>query len=445
MLFAHIDVIDGNLDYKKDCFVATEDQRVVYLGQKEPEGDFGEVYDGRGKLLMSGLYNAHAHSTMTLLRGYAENMALQDWLFNAVFPFEDLITNESALPATQLAIAEMLRFGVVSFSDMYFFDDPRAQAVLDSGIKCNLCRSISSFDPEQHYRDHDAFSVNEHLIDDLHGAGNGRLLVDMCLHSEYTTTPRMVQEVAAYTQERGLGMQVHVSETKSEVEECKGRHNGMTPPAYLASLGVFDVPTTAAHCVWLEGDDYDLLREKDVTVATCPASNCKLGSGVMAENVLFDHGVRVALGTDGVASNNSHDMFRDMYLLALVGRGATCNPVGITPRRVLQSATYNGAYAQQRSDCGALKVGNKADLVVLDLDVPWMQPVSDMCTNVVYSANGSEVVLTMVDGKVLYRDGQWPTIDVERAMAQTAEYRANIAAEAAKRAAEKAAAAQQGE
>lgn len=171
MLFAHIDVIDGNLDYKKDCFVATEDQRVVYLGQQEPEGDFGETYDGRGKLLMSGLYNAHAHSTMTLLRGYAENMALQDWLFNAVFPFEDLITNESALPATQLAIAEMLRFGVVSFSDMYFFDDPRAQAVLDSGIKCNLCRSISSFDPEQHYRDHDAFAVNEHLIDDLHGAG----------------------------------------------------------------------------------------------------------------------------------------------------------------------------------------------------------------------------------------------------------------------------------
>lgn len=423
MLFAHIDVLDESLGYLPDQYVVVKDDRIVFLGTERPEGSFDEEYDGRGKLLMSGLYNAHAHAPMTLLRGYAENLALREWLFDRVFPFEAGITDASALPATRLAIAEMLRFGIVSFSDMYFFDDARAQAVVESGIKCNLCHSISTFDPEQRYRDHEAYAINEHLVHDLHGAAQGRLLVDMCLHSEYTTTPRMVQEVAEAAQTYGVGMQVHVSETRDEVEECKARRAGMTPPAYLASLGVFDVPATAAHCVWLEGDDFDLLREHDVTIATNPASNCKLGSGIADLASFRAHGDRVALGTDGVASNNNHNLFQDMYLLALLRKGADCDPVGVMPRYVLQAATANGAYAQQRYDCGALKVGNKADLIVLDLQVPWMQPISDLRTNVVLSATGSEVVLTMVDGKVLYRDGQWPTIDVEQAMAETQQHR----------------------
>jgi len=428
MLFSHIDVLDADLNHLPDRFVAVSDGRIVAIAEQRPEGDFGEEYDGRGKLLMSGLYNAHAHAPMTLLRGYAENLALQNWLFDRVFPFEALITDESALPATRLAIAEMLRFGVVSFSDMYFYDDARIQAIMESGIKCNLCHSVSCFDPQAHYRDLDAYAANEHLVRDFHGAGDGRLIVDLSLHSEYTTTPDIVVEMADSARELGLGMQVHVSETEREVEECRQRHDGMTPPEYLASLGVFDVPTTAAHCVWLEGDDFDILREHDVTIATNPASNCKLGSGVAPVGAFVEHGNRVALGTDGVASNNGHDMFRDLYLLALLRRGVDGDPVGISPAYVLHAATANGAYAQQRHDCGACRVGNRADLVVLDLMQPQMQPVSSLLDNVVYSATGAEVVLTMVDGQVLYRDGVWPTIDVERAIAETQMHRDRIVA-----------------
>lgn len=429
MLFSNIDILDQNLEHKTGMYVGIEGSTIDYIGENEPKKDYGERYDGHGKLLMPGLYNMHAHSTMTLLRGYAENLPLQRWLNEMIFPFEAKITDEAALPATRLAIAEMLRYGTVSFSDMYFYDDARAQAVGESGIKCNLSSCISVFDPDVHYKDTDFAKQNQHIYEDLHGAYDGRLLMDMCLHSEYTTTPTIVREVAEQTLEYGVGMHIHVSETKSEVEECKERHDGMTPPQYLASLGVFDSRTTAAHCVWLEGEDFDILRDKDVTIATNPASNLKLGSGFLPRPQVCEKGIRLAIGTDGVASNNAENLFREMYLLATIHRGYERETVGLTPQDVLRIATSAGAYAQGRENCGKLAEGYAADLVVLDVDTPWMQPVTDMATNVVYSESGEDVVLTMVDGKVAYRDGEWPGIDVEKAKAETIAYREKIVSE----------------
>ncbi len=428
MLFEKIDILDENMQLCKDCYVAVEGDTITYIGNERPKGDFAETYNGQGKLLIPGLYNMHAHSTMTLLRGYAENLPLQRWLTEMIFPFEALITDESALPATRLAIAEMLRYGIVSFSDMYFFEDARAQAIEESGIKCNICNSISCFDEDAHYKDIDSYRKNEHIYRDFHGAFDGRLLMDMCLHSEYTTTPNIVREVAEKSLEYGLGMHIHVSETKSEVEECKARHDGKTPPKYLADLGVFDSRTTAAHCVWLEGEDFDILRDKGVSIATNPASNLKLGSGFMNCPEVVTKGISLTIGTDGVASNNAHNLFREMYLLATIHRGYTQNPVGLSPAEILKIATIAGANAQGRSKCGKLAVGYKADLVVLDIDKPWMQPVTDMATNVIYSESGEDVVLTMVDGKVVYRNGEWPGIDVEKAMAETQYYRDKIVA-----------------
>ncbi len=430
MLFSNIDILDEDLTLKRSCYVGTLGNTIDYIGTDAPDPasakNYGEVYDGRGKLLMPGLYNTHAHSTMTLLRGYAENLPLHRWLNEMVFPFEAKITDEAALPATRLAIAEMLRYGTVSFSDMYFFDDARAQAVGESGIKCNLCTSISCFDTSLHYSDTPFFSINEHLYNDLHNAFDGRLKIDLCLHSEYITTPNIVREVAEKALEYGVGMQIHVSETRTEVAECKERRGGKTPPAYLAELGVFDPRTTAAHCVWLEDDDFEILREKDVTIATNPASNLKLGSGFLDCKKACESGVRLAIGTDGVASNNSHNLFREMYLLAMIHRGYNLDPVGLSPSDVLRIATTAGAYAQGRSDCGKIAKGCKADLVVLDIDNAWMQPVTDMPTNVIYSESGEDVVLTMVDGRIAYRDGEWPGIDVERAIAETTRYKDEI-------------------
>ncbi len=377
---------------------------------------YDEHYDGRGKILMPGLYNAHSHVPMTLLRGRGEGLPLDRWLNEAIFPFEALISDEAAYYATILGIAEMARFGVVSCSDMYYHSDARIKAVLETGFKCNVGHSVLCFDPEKCYEDLPEAQLNRRLVADYHGAGNNRVLIDYNLHAEYTSTEKVVRGLAEAAQADGVRMQVHVSETASEVQACKERHDGKTPVAYLADCGLFEVPTTAAHCVWLEGNDVELLAEKGVFVATNPASNAKLGSGIADVLRLREVGVTVALGTDGVASNNNQNMFADMYLLALLQRAMQHTPVGLTPADVVSIATRNGALSQGRNDCGDIAVGMRADLIVLDADTPWMQPLSDAVSNVVYAAQGSDVVLTMIDGTVVYRDGKYCTLDVQRAL-----------------------------
>lgn len=427
MLFSDITLLDEDFICREHRYVGVRDGIIVYIGMAAPSEDYGEVYEGTGRLLIPGLVNAHSHAPMTLLRGYAENLALDEWLNTRIFPFEAKMTDEDVYPATLLAIAEMLRFGTTSFSDMYYHSDARARAILESGIKCNMCHTVLDFENNPYCLKDDA-ALNTGLIEHYHGANGGRLLIDMGLHAEYTSNPTTVETFAQATKELGLRVQVHVSETAKEVEECKQRHDGKTPPRYLADLGLFDSPTTAAHCVWLEGDDFDLLADKDVTVATCPVSNAKLGSGVADEPALRKAGVRVAIGTDSVASNNNLNMFKDATAFALMARAAWHTPIGITPAQVLRCATENGALSQGRTDTGAIALGKRADLAVLDISVPWMAPVTDMLNNLVYSAQGSDVVLTMVDGEVLYRDGEYPTIDVERAMAETSAARERILA-----------------
>ncbi len=415
MLFKNIGVIDADFNYLPNQYVGVAGDTIAYLGSEPPAADYGETYDGTGKVMLPGLVNAHSHAPMTLMRGYAENLALDDWLNTMIFPFEAQMTDAEVYPATLLAIAEMLRFGTTSFSDMYYFSDTRARAILESGIKCNMCDTLVDFSGAP-YDELPIAQMNKHLHESYHGANGGRLLVDWGLHAEYTSNPTVVRGFAASAREMGARVHVHVSETRKEVEECKERHNGMTPPAYLADLGVFDSPTLAAHCVWLEEGDYELLSRYGVTVASNPISNAKLGSGIANVRALQAAGVRIAVGTDSVASNNNLDMWQDMNALALLERARDCNPVGISPAETLRCATRNGALAQGRDNTGLIAEGMRADLCIVKADDPWMCPASDMVTNLVYSTRGSDVVMTMVDGQVLYRDGVWPTIDVERVM-----------------------------
>lgn len=416
ILFEHIDLIDGTGVHTPHAYVGVRNGRIDYVGTQAPPQPYDEHYDGCDKILMPGLYNAHTHVPMTLLRGRGEGLPLDRWLNEAIFPFEDLLTDEAVYYASLLGIAEMMRFGVVSCSDMYFHSDAIVKAVLDSGFKGNVTNCITCFDPEKVYEDTSDAAINRHLLANYHGAHDGRVLVDYSLHAEYTSTEKMTRTLVEAAQAAGVRMQVHVSETASEVQGCKERHNGKTPVAYLADCGLFDVPTTAAHCVWLEGDDLAILADKGVFVATNPASNAKLGSGIADVLAMREAGITVALGTDGVASNNNHNMFADMYLLALMQRAANHSPEGLTPAQVIEIATRNGALSQGRSDCGDVAVGMRADLVVLDAHVPWMQPAPDVVGNVVYAAQGSDVVLTMIDGQVVYRADSYLTLDVERAL-----------------------------
>ncbi len=414
MLFKNITIFDEAFDTKENMYVGIKDKKIDYIGKEAPTVDYGESYDGKDKLLMSGFFNSHAHTPMTLLRGYGENMGLQDWLTQRIFPFEGKLNGNDVYYATLLGLAESLRFGIVSTTDMYYFCDKMAEAVIESGAKNNLGRGLTCFTDEDLF-DLIAWKESKELFETYNNAADGRLLVDMSLHAEYTSNEKIVRQFADYTREIGTRMHVHVSETKSEHKECKLRHGGKTPVEYLSALGLFDSKTTAAHCVWLEKQDFDILAEKGVTVATCPESNLKLASGICNVTELLARGIPVAIGTDSVSSNNNLNFLEEIKFFALLHKERQGDPTVITPKQALYAATRAGALGQSRNDTGILAEGFRADLIVIDLAGPHMSPVHDLRNNVVYSASGSDVVLTMVDGKVLYKNGEYLTIDLEKA------------------------------
>lgn len=430
MLFEDIAIVDENFDTQIHKWVGVKGDKIDYIGNAAPQNaqEYGAVYDGRGKLLMPALYNAHSHAPMTLLRGYAENLPLQSWLEQKCWPFEDKMTVEDNYWGCNLALAEMARFGVVSMSDMYYATPKRAQAVDEAGMKANLCEGLLAFESKP-YSEYPICAQNEQYVREFNGAANGRLRMDYNIHAEYTSCEQVCRDIVDIVKEKGLRLHVHASETKSEVAECRERHEGKSPIEYFESIGVFDVPCTAAHCVWVSDEDVAILAEKHVFVANNPASNMKLASGFAPIHKMLEAGVPVCLGTDGMASNNNHNMFKDLYLMALIYKGYELDPTILTPKQVVCAATRTGALSQGRDDCGLLKEGFKADLCVLDVDGPQWCPENDLLTNVVYAGQGSDVVLTMCDGEVVYREGEWPTIDVERSKAEVAERTARIQSE----------------
>lgn len=413
MLFKDITIIDERFQVSEHMYVGIDGDKITYISKEAPACAFGRVYDGKGKLLMSAFVNTHAHSPMTLMRGYGENLALQEWLNNKIFPFEAKLTGEAVYWGTLLAMAESIRFGIVSTTDMYYFSEDMIRAIEESGTKNNISRSVTCFDDSELWQLESAKEMKS-VYEQYHNTADGRIRVDMSIHAEYTSTPKVVRQMAEYTSSIGANMHVHLSETQLEHEECKARHGGMTPAAYFNSLGLFDTRTTAAHCVWLEGEDYRILKEKGVTVASNPVSNMKLASGVCNVPRLLEEGINVSLGTDSVASNNSLNFIEEMKYFATAAKEHLKDPTAVTPVQALKAATAAGAQAQGRVDCGLLKEGFKADLIVLDISGPHMHPVHDLINNVVYSASGSDVVLTMADGRVLYENGRFFTIDVEK-------------------------------
>ncbi len=397
----------------RPVFVVVDNKKITEITEKMPDVSGADVIDGNQNLLMPAFYNTHCHAAMTLFRGYGEDLPLQRWLEERIFPAEEKLTDRSVYVATKWAIAEMLKGGVASFSDMYMFEDSVAEAVLETGIKANLSRSIVSFDPAINIKKDSRFDESLSLIHQYHNADDGRIIADLSLHAEYTNVPAACRDLAEYAKENGFGMQIHLSETEKEHTECIARH-GKTPTEFFADLGVLDVRTTAAHCVWLSEGDMQILAQKGVSVAHNPVSNLKLGSGVMPLRKLLDAGVNVSLGTDGVASNNRLDILREMQTAAILHKGVMRDPAITTAREMVALATVNGARAQGRSDCGSVKIGNRADLILINRNSVHNVPSYDDYAMLSYSAERSDVLLTMVDGRILYRNGEYTSIDEER-------------------------------
>ena len=426
----------------QNAFLGVEGEYIDYIGFEAPQKDYDVVRDMSGKLLMPGLVNAHGHSAMTLIRGAGSGLPLDRWLNEAIFPLEAKMTPEDIMVGTTWACMEMLACGTTQIADMYDYPFSEALAYAKAGIKANISRVGLCFDKDLEPGEWPRTAECINLINVLEGKASinpeamrelpetketmalpaeikkavesGRLKADFCLHSEYLTTDKFVKAISEANSVMHKRVNVHVSETEKEHKECILRHD-KTPMAYLADMGILDQPTYAAHCVWVTDADLKIMAEKGVTLVHNPSSNLKLGNGHARIPEAIAAGVNVALGTDGVASNNNLNMFEEMHMAALLAKGAEHDPTALTDTQILDMATVNGAKALGRPDTGVLREGFKADIIAVDMTKPHMLPALDPVALLIYSAQGSDVCMTMVDGEILYEDGEFFTIDASDA------------------------------
>ncbi|MDO4328803.1 MAG: amidohydrolase [Lachnospiraceae bacterium] len=416
MLIKDITILDGEFRMVEHTNVMIENGQFQYVGQESVNDNTGEIIDGRNRLMMPGFYNTHSHVPMTLTRGLGEGLSLSDWLTKKMFPFERKLTGEDCYYGALLGAMELIAGGCVSISDMYFHIMDIAQALDEAGMKANICHGLSASDPDVRPEELKGWKDMEKLWKQVKQREDDRIRVDVGLHAEYTSTDALVRAAVGFAKDQGLRIHTHISESQKEHEECKKRHGGQTPVQYFRSCGLFENPVLAAHCVWLEEEDLEIMAEHEAVISHCISSNLKLGSGIAPISRYLDRGLNVVIATDGAASNNNLNMMEEIHLAAMAGKGRFQDPTILAPEQVLKMATINGARAQGRLDCGVIKAGNRADFIILELDRPHLVPVHDLLSNLVYSAQSSDLYMTVIDGKPVYRNGEFLTIDRERVM-----------------------------
>ena len=379
------------------------------------------VISGEGRLAIPGLVNAHCHTAMTLLRGYADDMDLETWLFEKIFPAEAKLTGEDIYWGTMLGVAEMLRGGVTCVNDMYLKMDNVASAFVDSGIRAMV--SIGPLLTEKRGGALVDIEGCSAFFKRWDGASGGRLGVNIEIHSIYLYQPETLMEGAHLAKELGAAIHIHILETATERTNMLKQY-GESSVALAAKYGIFDVPALAAHCVHVDDNEITILRDKGVSVAHNPSSNLKLASGVAPVQKMLGQGVNVCLGTDGASSNNNLDMFMETRQAALIHKGVHRMPMAVTAAEAFKMATQNGAQALGVRGAGAIEAGAKADIAIISLDSPHLQPVHNHLSTLVYSARASDVETVIVDGQVLMEKRVLTTIDEEKAIymaAQTAK------------------------
>ena len=361
--------------------------------------------DCKGNLLMPGFKNAHTHSGMTFLRSMADDLPLDQWLNKQVFPLEAKLTGEDIYELTRLAVLEYLTSGVTSIFDMYLTPDTIAEACLDTGMRCVLVSGLNNFSSSPKQVEEEFLKWNKK---------NSLISYQLGFHAEYTCSKELLWKVSEMAHHYRTPVYAHISETEKEVEECKARY-GMTPPMFLDSLGMFDFGGGGFHCVHVTEQDMDVFRRHRMYVITNPGSNTKLASGIAPIADYVRHKIPVAIGTDGPASNNCLDMFREMFLVTGLAKLKEKDAAVVDAKEVLYMAAVQGARAIGLADCDSLAPGKQADLIMIDLHQPNMQPLNNLTKNIVYSGSKQNVVMTMIAGKILYEKGEfYVPEDVER-------------------------------
>ena len=381
----------------------TCDSKIEYIGDaKSSDKSFDREIDCKGNLLMPGLKNAHTHSAMTFSRSLADEYCLNDWLFKAIFPREAKLNPDLVYWYTKLALADYLSGGITSCFDMYFHRDASAKAAVETGFRYVFCGAANDFGGVDELESQ-FLKFNDY---------NPLVSFKLGFHAEYTTNMDNLKKISALAHKYEAPIYTHISETYEEVEGCKERY-GMTPAALLDSIGMFDFGGGGFHCVWFTDEDREIFKNRGLWSVFNACSNLKLASGIAPVYKFIEKDMNIAIGTDGAGSNNALSMFREMYLSTVLSNVETHNAAAVEPFKILKAGTVGGALCMGINDSDVLKVGKNADIVMIDMDKPCMQPENNIVRNIVYSGDNSCVKMTMINGKVLYEDGQFTTIDYE--------------------------------
>ncbi len=406
------------------AYIAIEDGKIASIEKKAPEGTPQTIIDGTGMVAIPGLLNCHTHLATSVLRSYTDDLGNTEAL-QTLLQKEAKMDSRSARAAALLSIAECLRFGITSVSDLYYYPNATAEAVAQSGIKANL--ALSSYRFIDHNEDFD-FETDEQcqelvkVTEKWHGYDNGRIKIDAGIYAEYTSNHKLWEALAGYACEKGIGMQLHLAETKAEVDSCLDR-TGMGPGELLNCHRLFAVPTTAACCTYLEPFERTLLGKKKVTTVATPLAACKSGQASTPILESVKAGMNVALGTGGAMECGNLDMFEVMRFAAMDARKESGDASALPSSAALMMATVTGAQAQGRSaQCGMLQPGMDADIVLVDFSAPHLMPCHNVLNGLVWSAKGGDVAMTMVRGNILYQNGHFPTIDLQEVVEELTTY-----------------------
>ncbi len=416
--------MNSRMDVLFGAYIAIEDGKIQSIKTHPPKEQPKTIIDGTGMVAIPGLINCHTHLATAVLRSLTDDLSAPDAL-EALLQKEAKMDSRCAKASALLSIAECLRFGVTSVSDLYYYPNATAEAVAESGIQANLGFSTYRFIDQSEDFDFETDEQCQELVkvvDKWNGYDNGRIRIDAGIYAEYTSNYKLWEALAAYAAEKGIGMQLHLAETPSEVDSCQDR-TGMGPGELLYCHRLFAVPTTAAGCAYLDEEERKLLGKKKVTAVATPLASAKSGQKTTPISACVKAGMNVALGTGGVQECGNLDLFEVMRGAAMAERAVSGDPSSLPASAALMMATVTGARAQGRSaQCGMLEEGLDADIALVDFSAPHLIPCHNVLNGLVWSAKGGDVAMTMVRGKILYQNGQFPTIDLKEVVEELTTY-----------------------
>ena len=399
---------NNNFDDKQSLLIVND--KIAEISNKIDEDKADKIIDANGKILLPGFVNTHTHLSMTLFRGLADDLSLDSWLNDHIWPMEANLNGDYCYIGALLGAVELIKSGTTTFSDMYFYMEDVARAIEDSGIRAVLSYGMIDFGDAE--RRENEIKENLELFKNCNGMADGRIKVFFGPHSPYTASQDLLIKVRELADEYNIGIHIHVSETQKEIDDVS-LEKGLRPFEYLDKIGFLGPDVVAAHCVWLSDEEIEIIKKNDVKVSHNPCSNMKLASGVSPVSKLIENDICVAIGTDGASSNNNLDLIEELKTASLLQKVSTLDPKVLTSDEALAMGTIKGAEALGLADeIGTIEVGKKADIILIDTDSANMVPDSSILTsNIIYSANGSNVDTTICNGKILMENKKLTVLD----------------------------------